>query len=64
MDCYLSEYTMIIILVVATVIAVLPPLLVLMMKDIRLDDRHNEIEGRGTDGLSIHESESDYDMKK
>lgn len=53
-----------IILIVATIVAIVPPVLVFMMKDIRLDERQNAVENKGTDGLSITDSESEYDMKK
>jgi hypothetical protein len=42
-----------IILIVATIFAVIPPCLVLMMKDLHLGDTQNEVEGRAIDGDSM-----------
>ena len=53
-----------ILLIVATVIAVIPPLLVLLMKDIRFGDQQNAVEGKATDGESLAESEDLDDKAK
>lgn len=48
-----STYTMKIILIVATIFAVIPPCLVFMMKDIRFGDQQNDVEGRAPGGESV-----------
>lgn len=54
-----------VILIAATVIAVIPPCLVLLMKDIRFGDQQNDVERRTTDGASLHSEDSaDMDDKK
>jgi len=46
-------YTMKIILIAATIFAVIPPCLVFMMKDIRFGDQQNDVEGRAPGGESV-----------
>jgi hypothetical protein len=54
-----------IILIAATVVAIIPPILVLFMKDIRFGDQQNDVERRATDGASLHSEDSlDHDDKK
>lgn len=54
------DYTMKIILIAATIFAVVPPLLVLMMREMKFGDQQNDVERRATDGESI----DDLDMDK
>lgn len=53
-----------IILIVATIFAVIPPCLVFMMKDIRFGDQHNDVEGRAPDGDSVESISLDDGGKK
>merc|ERR1711939_1148563 len=57
------EHTMMILLIVATVVAVIPPFLVLMMKDIRFGDQQNDVERRAPDGESLASYDLDSDKK-
>merc|ERR1712225_10971 len=57
------EHTMMILLIVATVVAVIPPFLVLMMKDIRFGDQQNDVERRAPDGESLTSYDLDSDKK-
>lgn len=57
-------YTMKIILIVATIFAVIPPCLVFMMKDIRFGDQHNDVEGRAPGGESVDDISLDDGGKK
>jgi len=54
------DYTMRIILIAATVFAIVPPILVLMMREMTFGDQQNDVERRATDGESI----DDMDMDK
>lgn len=49
-----------IILIAATVFAIVPPILVLMMREMTFGDQQNDVERRATDGESI----DDLDMDK
>ncbi len=54
-----------VILIAATVVAIVPPVLVLFMKDIRFGDQQNDVERRAPDGESLHSEDShDLDDKK
>lgn len=59
-----STYTMKIILIVATIFAVIPPCLVFMMKDIRFGDQQNDVEGRAPGGDSVDTLSLDDGSKK
>lgn len=53
-----------VILIVATIFAVIPPCLVFMMKDIRFGDQHNDVEGRAPGGESVDDMSLDDGGKK
>lgn len=57
-----SEHTMKITLIVATVIAIVPPALVFLMKDIRFGEQQNDVERRAPDGESL--ASEDFDLEK